>query len=63
MHQSGTRELFIYSPYWLINKTGLHVEYRVSYLNTTRNIATSKELRHSLQVKHVWPVIKNEMTQ
>ncbi|KAL9969256.1 hypothetical protein ACROYT_G021452 [Oculina patagonica] len=30
MHQSGTRELFIYSPYWLINKTGLHVEYRVS---------------------------------
>lgn len=30
LHQSGTREMFIYSPYWLINKTGLHVEYRVS---------------------------------
>ena len=30
MPQSGTREMLIYSPYWLINKTGLHVEYRVS---------------------------------
>ena len=30
MAQSGTREMFIYSPYWFINKTGLHVEYKVS---------------------------------
>lgn len=29
MPQQGTRELLIYSPFWLINKTGLHVEYRV----------------------------------
>ena len=36
--------MFIYSPYWLINKTGLHVDYRVSKIVHVSATITDTEI-------------------
>lgn len=65
LHQSGTREMFIYSPYWLINKTGLHVEYRVSKhkLKARKNLFTVRVLTEKArfwsfhQIQSIWVLL------
>jgi hypothetical protein len=29
-HQHGNMDISLYAPFWMVNKTGLHLTYRVS---------------------------------